>query len=128
MAVSSDVETLGALTPKPVEVDELQAGEVGFLIANIKNVADTKIGETLVGEHRRLAVPLVADDGSSSTYVDDCATARHTIRCTRLLVERCLLFPGRDHVPRQLTRSGPSPQARSRRDQRTVKSACWPAM
>src|SRR3982750_3557094 len=39
-----EVETLGALTPKPVEVDELRAGEVGFLIANIKNVADTKIG------------------------------------------------------------------------------------
>ena len=42
-----DVETLGALTPKPVEVDELHAGEVGFLIANIKNVADTKIGDTI---------------------------------------------------------------------------------
>src|SRR4029079_3980984 len=40
-----DVETLGVLTPKPVEVDELLAGEVGFLIANIKNVADTKLGD-----------------------------------------------------------------------------------
>jgi GTP-binding protein LepA len=34
-----DAETLGVLTPK--------AGEVGFLIANIKNVADTKIGDTI---------------------------------------------------------------------------------
>src|SRR2546427_4741697 len=42
-----DAETLGVLTPKPVEVDELKAGEVGFLIANIKNVADTKIGDTI---------------------------------------------------------------------------------
>ena len=39
-----DAETLGVLTPKPVEINELKAGEVGFLIANIKNVADTKIG------------------------------------------------------------------------------------
>jgi GTP-binding protein LepA len=45
-----DVETLGALTPKPVEIDELRAGEVGFLIANIKNVADTKIGDTITDD------------------------------------------------------------------------------
>ena len=36
-----EVETLGAQMPKPVEVDELLAGEVGFLFANLKNVADT---------------------------------------------------------------------------------------
>jgi GTP-binding protein LepA len=42
-----DIETLGALTPKPVAVDELNAGEVGFLSATIKNVADTKIGDTI---------------------------------------------------------------------------------
>src|SRR5947209_2372259 len=38
-----EVETLGVLTPKPVEVDRLEAGEVGFIGANIKNVADTRI-------------------------------------------------------------------------------------
>ena len=42
-----DIETLGALTPKPIAVDELAAGEVGFLSATIKNVADTKIGDTI---------------------------------------------------------------------------------
>src|SRR5437868_9823898 len=31
-----EIETLGVLTPKPVEIPELSAGEVGFLIANIK--------------------------------------------------------------------------------------------
>ena len=45
-----DAETLGVLTPKPVEIDELRAGEVGFLIANIKNVADTKIGDTITDD------------------------------------------------------------------------------
>ena len=45
-----DAETLGVLTPKPVEVDELKAGEVGFLVANIKNVADTKIGDTITDD------------------------------------------------------------------------------
>jgi GTP-binding protein LepA len=52
------VETLGALTPKPVEVETLQAGEVGFLIANIKNVADTKIGDTITEDERPSIEPL----------------------------------------------------------------------
>ncbi len=42
-----DVESMGVLTPKPVEILELSAGEVGFFVATIKNVADTKIGDTI---------------------------------------------------------------------------------
>jgi GTP-binding protein LepA len=53
-----DVETLGILTPKPVEIDELRAGEVGFLIANIKNVADTKIGDTITDDASPALEPL----------------------------------------------------------------------
>ena len=53
-----DVETLGVLTPKPVEVDELSAGEVGFLIANIKNVADTGIGDTITDDVHPALEPL----------------------------------------------------------------------
>jgi GTP-binding protein LepA len=45
-----DIEGLGVLTPKPVDIDELKAGEAGFLIANIKNVADSKIGDTITDE------------------------------------------------------------------------------
>ena len=52
------VETLGVLTPKPVEIDELVAGEVGFIIANIKNVADTKIGDTITDDDRPSLQPL----------------------------------------------------------------------
>jgi GTP-binding protein LepA len=52
------VETLGVMTPKPVEVDELVAGEVGFLIANIKNVGDTKIGDTITDDERPSIEPL----------------------------------------------------------------------
>ncbi len=36
------VETMGVLTPKPVEIAELTAGEVGFFFATMKNVGDTK--------------------------------------------------------------------------------------
>ena len=53
-----EVETLGVLTPKPVEVERLEAGEVGFLIANIKNVADTKIGDTITDDARPAIEPL----------------------------------------------------------------------
>ena len=53
-----DVEALGVLTPKPVEIDELHAGEVGFLIANIKNVADTKIGDTITDDAAPALEPL----------------------------------------------------------------------
>src|SRR5215475_6655411 len=35
-----EVETVGVLTPKPVEIEELTAGEVGFFMANMKNVGD----------------------------------------------------------------------------------------
>ena len=42
-----DIEEMGVLTPKPVAIDQLEAGEVGFIVANIKNVADTKIGDTI---------------------------------------------------------------------------------
>ncbi len=55
---SFEVETLGVLTPKPVEIEELSAGEVGFLIANIKNVADTKIGDTITDESNPAIEPL----------------------------------------------------------------------
>ena len=53
-----EVETLGVLTPKPVEIDELVAGEVGFMIANNKNVADTKIGDTITNDARPAIEPL----------------------------------------------------------------------
>src|SRR6201982_2535086 len=52
------VETIGVLTPKPVEIEELVAGEVGFLIANIKNVADTKVGDTITDDERPAIEPL----------------------------------------------------------------------
>ena len=43
-----EVETLGALTPKPVVLEELAAGDVGFIVANIKRVADARMGDTVI--------------------------------------------------------------------------------
>ena len=47
-----EVETLGTLTPKPVALDELEAGDVGFVVANIKDVADARMGDTLTDADR----------------------------------------------------------------------------
>ncbi len=52
-----EVEELGALTPKPVALEELEAGDVGFVVANIKRVADARVGDT-VTEADRPAPPL----------------------------------------------------------------------
>jgi GTP-binding protein LepA len=52
-----EVEALGALTPKPVVLEELAAGDVGFVIANIKRVTDARMGDTIV-EADRPAAPL----------------------------------------------------------------------
>jgi len=52
-----EVEELGALTPKPVVLEELAAGDVGYVIANIKRVANARVGDTIV-EADRAAAPL----------------------------------------------------------------------
>ncbi len=45
-----EVEQLGVFTPKPLPRDSLAAGEVGFVVAGIKKISDTKIGDTLTDD------------------------------------------------------------------------------
>src|SRR5690349_11347466 len=52
-----EVEQLGALTPKPIALEELEAGDVGFVVANIKQVADARMGDTII-DAARPAPPL----------------------------------------------------------------------
>jgi GTP-binding protein LepA len=47
-----EVETLGTLTPKPIALEELEAGDVGFIVANIKRVADARMGDTVTDASR----------------------------------------------------------------------------
>jgi GTP-binding protein LepA len=53
-----DIESMGVMTPKPVEVNELSAGEVGFFTATIKNVGDSKVGDTITDVERPCAAAL----------------------------------------------------------------------
>lgn len=52
-----EVEDLGVLTPKPRDIDKLGAGEVGFIVANIKTVADVSIGDTITEAARPTLEP-----------------------------------------------------------------------
>jgi GTP-binding protein LepA len=52
------VDQVGAFTPKPKLVEELGPGEVGYITAGIKAVADTRIGDTLTEDRRPTAKPL----------------------------------------------------------------------
>ena len=47
-----EIESMGVLMPKPVEIAQLTAGEVGFFAATIKTVSDTKIGDTVTEDAR----------------------------------------------------------------------------
>src|SRR5437867_455818 len=47
---SYEVTELGVFTPKPKPVDSLGVGEVGFFSANIKDIVQAKIGDTVTGE------------------------------------------------------------------------------
>ena len=55
---SFEVESMGVMLPKPVEIAELLAGEVGFFAATIKTVSDTKIGDTVTDDERPAATQL----------------------------------------------------------------------
>jgi GTP-binding protein LepA len=60
MATSGEFEVseIGIFTPAPVTVPALQAGEVGFVAAGIKNVKDCRVGDTITAVRQPAAAPL----------------------------------------------------------------------
>jgi len=53
-----DVKEVGIFTPKPERTQSLQAGHVGYLIANIKTTAEAKIGDTVTNALKPAPAPL----------------------------------------------------------------------
>jgi GTP-binding protein LepA len=47
-----DLDKVGVFTPKPKDVEELGPGEVGFIIAGIKTIADCKVGDTITDDRK----------------------------------------------------------------------------
>ncbi len=52
------IERVGMFTPKPTPVEALGPGEIGFITAGIKTVADCRIGDTITADRRPAAAPL----------------------------------------------------------------------
>jgi GTP-binding protein LepA len=52
---SYDVDRVGVFTPKLTPAEELGPGEIGFLTASIKEVADTRVGDTITDERKPTA-------------------------------------------------------------------------
>ncbi|MGA7425686.1 MAG: translation elongation factor 4 [Rhodoplanes sp.] len=57
-SASYEVDRVGVFTPKMLEAAELGPGEIGFITASIKDVADTRVGDTITDERKPAAAPL----------------------------------------------------------------------
>jgi GTP-binding protein LepA len=53
-----EVKEVGRFSPKPKPSDRLQAGDVGYLVGNMKNAAEIQIGDTVTVVNRSAASPL----------------------------------------------------------------------
>jgi len=52
------IEKVGVFTPKPTDVEELNSGEIGFIIAGIKTLSETKVGDTICDALNPITEPL----------------------------------------------------------------------
>ena len=52
------VEKVGVFTPKPKNVDKISSGDIGFIITGIKNLSDTKVGDTICDPSNPIDRPL----------------------------------------------------------------------
>jgi len=52
------IEKVGVFTPKPKDIDELNSGEIGFIITGIKTLSETKVGDTICDASNPIEKPL----------------------------------------------------------------------
>ena len=52
------IEKVGVFTPKPQDVAKISSGEIGFIITGIKNLSDTKVGDTICDVSNPIDKPL----------------------------------------------------------------------
>ena len=53
-----EIDRVGIFTPKPAVHDRLGPGEIGFITASIKDIADARVGDTITDDRRPAAEPL----------------------------------------------------------------------
>ena len=87
-----EVQSVGVFTPKMAQKNELSPGEVGYIIAGIKRVADAKIGDTITDALSPAAKPLagykdvkpMVFSGLYPTVSDDYADLKDALEKLRL--------------------------------------------
>ena len=52
------IEKVGVFTPKAEDIDKISSGEIGFIITGIKNLSDTKVGDTICDTQNPIDKPL----------------------------------------------------------------------
>ena len=52
------LEKVGVFTPKPTDIEELNSGEIGFIITGIKSLSETKVGDTICDANNPINNPL----------------------------------------------------------------------
>jgi len=52
------IEKVGVFTPKPKDVEKISSGEIGFIITGIKNLSETKVGDTICDASNPIDKPL----------------------------------------------------------------------
>ena len=52
------IERVGVFTPKPKDIEKISSGEIGFIITGIKNLSDTKVGDTICDSSNPISKPL----------------------------------------------------------------------
>jgi GTP-binding protein LepA len=52
------IEKVGVFTPKPKDIEEISCGEIGFIITGIRNLSDTKVGDTICDSSNPIDKPL----------------------------------------------------------------------
>ncbi len=52
------IEKVGVFTPKPTDIDQLNSGQIGFIITGIKSLSETKVGDTICDASDPVNIPL----------------------------------------------------------------------
>ena len=52
------IEKVGVFTPKPTDIEELDSGQIGFIITGIKSLSETKVGDTICDALNPIKTPL----------------------------------------------------------------------
>ena len=117
-AASYDLDKVGVFTPKPTDVAELGPGEIGFIIAGIKTIADCKVGDTITDD-RKPATEMLAGFKPSVPVVfcglfpADAAEFEHAARIALQAAAERLLVPlrARDRARRWASASAAASSA-----------------